>query len=313
VNAAAVHSGPLRRIGFRALGCAISIAVEEQAGHAPLERLPTWFHSCERALSRFHSDSELSQLNGHPCEPIPASPLLWHAMLAALEAAQWTDGLVHPAMLPALERAGYDRDFAQLAVTLSGKQASPEPMTRDWHDIAIDERAHTITLPEGMRLDFGGTAKGWIADHVVAALTHHGPALVNAGGDIAICGSSSRRSWPIGILDPLHPGETLGRVHVQAGGIATSGRDHRRWQVDQQWQHHIIDPRTGAPAVTDVLSATVVGPSAFAAEVAAKVVLLRGCDDGIAWLEQQDGFAGLVVKDDGSLVPSRAFVPIWTG
>jgi hypothetical protein len=56
-----------------------------------------------------------------------------------------------------------------------------------------------------------------------------------------------------------------------------------------------------------------VGPSAFAAEVAAKVVLLRGCDDGIAWLEQQDGFAGLVVKDDGGLVPSRAFVPIWTG
>jgi thiamine biosynthesis lipoprotein len=75
-----------------------------------------------------------------------------------------------------------------------------------------------------------------------------------------------------------------------------------RWR----WQHHIIDPRTGHPATSDVLSATVVAPSVVDAEVAAKTVLISGSQDGLRWLEEHPSYAGLLVLADGRrLLSSR--------
>jgi thiamine biosynthesis lipoprotein ApbE len=71
---------------------------------------------------------------------------------------------------------------------------------------------------------------------------------------------------------------------IGAGGVATSGRDYRHWQKNGTPQHHIINPRTARPAETDVLSATVLAPSARQAEVAAKVALILGSRAGLAWI-----------------------------
>jgi thiamine biosynthesis lipoprotein len=88
--------------------------------------------------------------------------------------------------------------------------------------------------------------------------------------------------------------------------VATSGTDYRRWKKDGAWQHHIIDPRTGHPATSDVLSATVVAPSVVDAEVAAKTVLISGSLDGLRWLEDHPSYAGLLVLADGRrLLSSR--------
>jgi thiamine biosynthesis lipoprotein len=87
--------------------------------------------------------------------------------------------------------------------------------------------------------------------------------------------------------------------------VATSGRDYRRWRQGDAWQHHILDPRTGRPATTDVLSATVIAPTAREAETAAKVALIRGSRDGMAWLEARPALAGLLVLEDGPVVRSR--------
>jgi hypothetical protein len=70
-------------------------------------------------------------------------------------------------------------------------------------------------------------------------------------------------------------------------------------------QHHIIDPRTGQPAQTDVLSATVVGPDGPSAEMAAKVALIRGSRAGLSWLDARPTLAGLLVLDDGRILRSR--------
>jgi len=71
--------------------------------------------------------------------------------------------------------------------------------------------------------------------------------------------------------------------------------------------HHIIDPRTGGPAETDVLSATVLGPNAAAAEVAAKTVLILGGQAGLQWLDARPHLAGLLVLEDGRTLPSQNF------
>ena len=142
----------------------------------------------------------------------------------------------------------------------------------------------------------------------------HGPALIDAGGDIAISGPQLDGSpWPIGISNPLQPDQHFETLKITAGGVATSGRDYRRWQKGGAWQHHIIDPRTGLPAQTDVLSATAIAPSVFEAEVAAKVILLSGSEAGLEWLEAQENYAAVIVREDGRAVYS-AQMPnyLWT-
>jgi thiamine biosynthesis lipoprotein len=170
-----------------------------------------------------------------------------------------------------------------------------------------------------MRLDLGGVAKGWAADRAAARLARHGPALVDAGGDIAVRGApSGSGGWPIGVASasdvpwaasgtqrPAAAGRCDGDEPLAAvllvshGGVATSGTDYRRWLRDGAWQHHIVDPRTGAPAVTDVLAATVVAPSARDADVAAKVALLLGGDQGLAWVEAHPPLAALLICAGG--------------
>ena len=93
---------------------------------------------------------------------------------------------------------------------------------------------------------------------------------MSAGGDLAVRGGS----WPVGV-------ETLGRnltLELKSGAVATSGSDRRRWATTEGEAHHLIDPRTGAPADTDLLRVTVVGRTAVEAEVLAKSLYLAGAD-----------------------------------
>ena len=110
----------------------------------------------------------------------------------------------------------------------------------------------------------------------------------------------------------MHPDQPLQLLMVGQGGVATSGRDYRRWQRNGVWQHHIIDPRTGLPAKTDVLSATVVASTTSEAEAAAKAALILGSDAGLDWLEAHPSCAGLLVLEDGQVsYSSRIYEYLW--
>jgi thiamine biosynthesis lipoprotein len=135
---------------------------------------------------------------------------------------------------------------------------------------------------------------------------------MDAGGDVAVSGPMADGSpWPIGVANPLVADETLGVLLLRGGAVATSGRDYRRWRRGDSEQHHIIDPRTGQPAQTDVLAATVVGPNGVAAEVGAKVVLILGSAAGLAWLEARPDLAGLLVLADGQVIHSSRMAAYW--
>jgi thiamine biosynthesis lipoprotein len=216
--------------------------------------------------------------------------------------------LVIPTLLPALEAAGYDQTFEQVSAG-PGQPLPPGSLPAaagDWRGIRALPGGRSILLPEGNRLDLGGFAKGWAADQAVRRLRARGPALVDAGGDIAVSGPRANgQPWPIAVGDPLHPGGQIAVLRVARGGVATSGRDYRRWRAGGEWRHHIIDSRTGRSAQTDVLSATVAARSALEAETGAKAALILGSVGGLAWLERRSNFAGLLVLDTGELLLSR--------
>lgn len=157
-----------------------------------------------------------------------------------------------------------------------GKEGAAGCRTPDYERVQLEPQTRTVMLPAGVALDLGGIAKGWLADVVVRRLARHGPALADLGGDIALSPlAASVPDWEIEVDSP-RGGPALGLLGVRGGGVATSGVTRRRWQSGGQARHHLIDPRTGAPAAVDLAAVTVVAPSATTAEVVTKVLLLLG-------------------------------------
>jgi thiamine biosynthesis lipoprotein len=129
---------------------------------------------------------------------------------------------------------------------------------------------------------------------------------VDAGGDIAISNPRTNGDpWTVGVNDPFRPGTNLCNLYVNAGGVATSGIDYHRWQQGGRWNHHIIDPRSGLPVETDVLTATILAPTVMQAETAAKTVLILGSQAGLDRLESDPTLAGLLVLTSGEHLHSR--------
>ena len=298
----------MQRFEFHAMGCQMLAVVDSDDASASelIAQVPGWFAEWESSLSRFRDDSELSALNRAEGKPFRVSETMWQVLQVAMRAAGRSDGLVVPTMLDALKTAGYDRSFDLIEASANYSGTPFLNPAADWRAIRLDAKTQTVRLPHGMHLDLGGVAKGWAADQAVRRLSAVAPALVDAGGDIAISAiQSNGEPWPIAVADPFHPDADLEMVLVGHGGVATSGRDYRRWQHNGKWQHHIIDPRTGTPAETDVLSATVMAPTTVSAEVAAKVALILGSQKGLQWIEARSELAGLLVLEDGRLVHSR--------
>jgi thiamine biosynthesis lipoprotein len=299
----------MTQLTFRAMGCTILVIADSTAPgvYTELTRLPSVFESWERHLSRFLPESELMRLNAADGRVFPASRILREVLRAGLRAAEITGGLVTP-MLLQLVAAGYDRSFENLGSVAERSATGVMPRSPSRSAglaVQIDDRLGTVRVRPGIGLDLGGVAKGWAAARTADLLAAYGPALVDAGGDIAVSGPrADGRGWPIGIADPQQPGRELALIELPSGGVATSGRDYRRWRVNGNERHHIIDPRTGQPAQTDLLSVTVIGRSALDAEIAAKAVLIQGSRAGVEWLEARSELAGLLVHEDGTLILS---------
>jgi FAD:protein FMN transferase len=292
---------------FRAMGSRMLAVIDSDTPTAAraAEAVPTWFEEWETALSRFRPESELNRLNGRAGQAVQVSRTLYEVFLAARAAEAFTGGLVRPTMLEAIVRAGYDRSFDRLD---EDGEMAPQILlaapASSWQ-IECDDDEQRIVLPRGVQLDFGGVAKGWAAREAARRLDSVGAALVDAGGDIAVSRPPGEGAWPIGIRDPFHPELDFEKLQIRFEGVATSGTDYHRWRRGARWNHHLIDPATGLPAETDVLTATVVARDVTQAEAAAKYVVIAGSAAGMEWLEADPQLAGVVVTQSGEALYSR--------
>lgn len=299
----------VNRLSFRAMGTEMLVCVDNGSDEPPVELadVPKWFEEWEQTLSRFRFNSELSLLNQADGQPIAVSETLWQVFQSALAAEKFTEGLVTPTVAKAVLQVGYDRDFQLMAgQTLIPIMFEPAPVP-PLDLIVWDESTHCVCLPEGLQLDFGGIAKGWAAGQVIQRLGHLGSVLMNCGGDIAINRPLlDGNPWEVGVFKPFDRSSGyLGMLYLHHGcGVATSSTDRRRWMQNGQLRHHIIDPNSGLPAATDVISATVVAPTAIEAEAAAKSVLIRGSLEGLRWLNSHPDLAALLILEDGQILYS---------
>jgi thiamine biosynthesis lipoprotein len=262
-----------------------------------------------RTLSRFDPQSELSRLNRDPRREVPASPLLRRVIAGALIAGLRSGGLVDATLVGEIEAAGYadSREFdgADAAREEPASHAgAPNPHAR-WCELAVDERACTVSRPPGLRIDPGGIAKGLLGDLVGESLADFDSYAVDCCGDLRV-GGTAGRARSILVDDPAG-GEPLCELKIADGAVATSGVTHRAWTgPDGEPAHQILDPARGRPAFTGVVQATAVAPTGLLAETFAKAALLAGPEGAADRLP----YGGVVVEVGGALNVVRPLTPV---
>ncbi|MET7600718.1 FAD:protein FMN transferase [Streptomyces sp. NPDC004082] len=143
------------------------------------------------------------------------------------------------------------------------------------------------------RLDPTGIVKGWAAERAARCLAGAGASgvSVNGGGDVQLLGvPGPERSWRVGVSDPLRPGGLAAVISAAAAdelAVATSGTAERG--------DHIVDPRTGRSAVTDLVAVTVVAPRLTWADCWATAAFAMGSREGLGWLESLPDVEALLV------------------
>ena len=299
---------PLGTRTFQALGSfAILLVTDPEALESAYDLLTAELAAVDAACSRFRSDSELWRVNHARGRRVTISPLFADALAVALAAAAVTDGDVDPTCGQSLVRLGYDRDFT-VARRRSGRLRRPPVPAGGWRRVELDLDRQEVTVPPGVMLDLGATAKALTADRAAAAIEAAvgGGVLVNLGGDIRVAGDPPEDGWRVGIADDvdfadrtasLEPSQV---VAIRDGGLATSSTSVRAWRRDGVDLHHIIVPATGRPADSCWRTVSVAAANCVGANIASTAAILRG-ELAVRWL---DGLSlpARLVRHDGSTV-----------
>jgi thiamine biosynthesis lipoprotein len=308
---------------FRAIGTTVYVGVRDADELRLARRLAAEvLVDVDEVCSRFRADSDLSRVNASPGSWVEVDPLLVAAVGIAVDAARQTEGLVHPLLGRPLVQLGYDRDFGELTriekigglvgVSGSASHLSPSvlpPRVDAWRQIALDQSGR-LRIPAGTALDLGATGKAWAADLVATAYEQNlcGSAVISVGGDLRIANPDGT-PWTVAVSE--RPDEAATLVALEAGGMATSTTQVRRWTRAGARRHHVIDPRTGLPAAERWRTVTATGATATAANTASTAAIVLG-DAAPAWLATRSVSARLVAHD-GAVLPVGAWPADITG
>lgn len=230
----------------------------------------------ENQFSRFKTTSEITKVNAAPGTLVKVSDEFIAVLQSAISHSKLTSGIYNPLLLGNVQNAGYKGSWPHV----------------DQHDVSLDYsdriqimpvssiviQGSMVQIPVGTALDFGGIGKGYLLDAIANYLDakHVKHYWVSLGGDIVVNGHDiTDKPWQIGVgsaTDVDAVIETLQNTNGARMAIATSGITKRK---GAEW-HHLINPATGLPAVTDILSATVSQASATTADVLAKCIVILG-------------------------------------
>ena len=253
-------------------------------------RIDAW----ARRLTRFSRTSDLAHLNADADRsPVALRPTIASVLSHARGMSRATEGVVDVAMLDA-------------RIAAEAEEWSMPTRRAAWQ-LTGDGRQPVLIRDGRVRFDLDGVAKGWIADRALRLLDAYPSALVDADGDVAIR-SSSTAGWSIAVAHPEDDVGELARLRAPRGwsgdsfGVATSGTSVHRWHGRHGLSHHLIDPATRRPAVTDVVQATVVAASTGLAEALAKSAVIRGSHDGFGLLHRAGAWGALLLLEDGELL-----------
>ena len=232
----------------------------------------------------------------------------------SLELWQDTEGAFDITIYPLMRLWGFTD--GQYHVPSEEELASILPKTGS-EDIVFDKGSGEMSFLEaGMEIDFGGIGKGYTSGRLMQVFRDAGveSALVSLGGNVQALGTKpDGKLWKVAIQNPSGGENYLGIVQVADKAVITSGGYERFFEEDGQTYHHILDPSTGFPARSGLLSVTIVSEDAAMADGLSTALFVQGEESAAGyWRARQDAFDIILYTEDGRLLASSGLRDIFT-
>ena len=254
----------------------------------------------ENLLSRTIEGSDVWNINHANGESVEVSDDTIEILKTALKVSELSHGAFDASIAPVSTMW----DFTSGAAVLPDAGALEEAAEKvDYTKIEIDE--NRVTVPEGMMIDLGGIAKGYIADAVKGYLMDRGveSGILSFGGNIVAIGTKPDGSeWKVGIQDIDQPTGSYMLVAKNVGGsTVTSGIYERGFELDGTYYHHILDPKTGWPVQNELASVTIFSESSMWGDALATAAFALGTEQGIQLIDSLEGIEALFIARDRSV------------
>ncbi len=254
----------------------------------------------EGIFNLFDKDSELSRLNASGA--LRVSPELFYVLKEAMRFHEQTNGVFDVTVAPLSLRWKAAIREQELPKDEEIKRLS-QLVGFDY--VYLDEETRDVRLlKSGSSIDLGGIAKGYAVDMAVAKLRQAkiNSAIVNAGGNLYCLGDNNGVPWQAGIQDPRHEKRVLLRISVKDKGVSTSGDYEQFFIYKNKRYSHIIDPRTGYPADTGIIAATVVASDAITADVLSTALVILGIEKSSELLKSFPGATAKLIDASGRIM-----------
>ncbi len=257
------------------------------------------FKKLEAVFNLFDRDSELSRLNDS--QRAVVSEPLFDIIQRAQEFYRRTDGAFDVTVGPAAML--WKKAIA--SKTLPAPDAVAQALSLVGSDfIYLDAKTREVVLlKSGMRIDLGGIAKGFALDRAVRKLkdARIDSVLINAGGNVYCLGRNRRALWRVGVQDPLHEGKVVDELALTNEAAATAGDYQQYAEINGRRYSHIIDPKTGYPAQSGIVSATIITSDAAASDALSTACVVLGLEKSRKLLSQFPDTKAVLVAADGTL------------
>ena len=287
---------------FPAMGTVHTVTIFDAEGPEAASDARAYLLDLHGAWSCFKEDSLISRINqAAGRQPVAVDEDTFEVLRQAKRYGRFTEGAFDVTVGPLADlwrRAMEERQ-------LPGDEAVWQALALvDFANVTLDEEAHTVLLEKaGQRIDLGGIAKGYAVDELRKRLRRHGVhrAMLDLGGTVAALGCG----LPVGIRDPfrLH-GAPMGTLMLEDRIAVTSGVYERFAYMDGYRYHHVVDPRTGYPSKSGLVSVTLVGEKGGALDAFATAALILGMEKSAPMLAEQ-GMDAVFVTEQGQVFVTR--------
>lgn len=246
----------------------------------------------EELLSRFIPGSEISRINrsaGMKCERLSGDT--YEVLSRAIEFSRYCQGIFDVTIGPLVTLWNNGKDTCRPPEDSRIRQVLP---LVDYTDLLLDPCKKTAGLQRiEQSIDLGGIGKGFAGDKFLEVFKKYGvsSAFTNIGGNVVALGTKPDGSpWRVGIQHPRQENSLIGLVSVAGKAVVTSG-DYQRYFIGSNGKrhHHILDPSTGYPAESGLVSVTVVADSSTAADSLSTTLFVAGMEKGLEFLRRFSG------------------------
>ena len=244
--------------------------------------------------------SEIYRANHSGGEPVNVSEETAELVSFALEMAEKTDGALEPTIYSVLRAWGFTTDTKQVP-----SQEEIDALLEDVGHEKITLDGTLLTVPEGMELDLGAVGKGYAGDLAAEAVRARGIecAILSLGGNIQAVGSRpDGTDWRVGLRSPWEDG-TLGVLRVSDQAVVTSGGYENYFEdEDGNVYWHILDPETGYPAKSGLLSVTIICPQGRMGDALSTALFVMGPQKAEEYWRENGDFEMILVTEEGEIL-----------